>query len=84
MQLNAPSAMRGRIIGVFIMSSLGMRTFSGIVVGFVGAVIGIHYSLALSASVLLAVIAALLFAQPRAAPRAAMIEPARGFRFPGK
>jgi MFS family permease len=60
-QLNAPTSMRGRVIGVFIMASLGMRTFSGIVVGFVGAVIGIHYSLALSVSVLLVIIAALLF-----------------------
>ena len=59
-QLNAPADMRGRVIGVFIMASLGMRTFSGLVVGFTGALIGIHYSLALSTMVLFAVIFALL------------------------
>jgi MFS family permease len=62
-QLNAPVQIRGRVIGVFVMSSLGMRTFSGITVGFMGAVIGIHYSLALSACVLLAIIATLVFTQ---------------------
>jgi MFS family permease len=66
-QLNAPAQMRGRIIGVFIMSSLGMRTFSGITVGIVGAVIGIHHSLALSACILFVIIAGLLLTQTRAA-----------------
>ncbi len=66
-QLNAPSDMRGRIIGVFIMASLGMRTFSGLVVGFIGAIIGIHYSLALSTMVLLGVICALLLWHARGA-----------------
>ncbi|HEY8508293.1 MAG TPA: MFS transporter, partial [Steroidobacteraceae bacterium] len=32
-QLNAPAEIRGRVIGVFTMSALGMRTFSGITVG---------------------------------------------------
>ncbi|MEP7243996.1 MAG: MFS transporter [Gammaproteobacteria bacterium] len=67
-QLNAPPALRGRIIGVFIMSSLGMRTFSGLTVGMVGAVIGIHYSLALSACVLLLIIGSLLFMYSRSEP----------------
>ena len=53
-QLHAPSAIRGRVIGVFSMSSLGLRAFSGISVGLVGARIGIHNSLALSAGALLA------------------------------
>jgi MFS family permease len=70
-QLNAPSDMRGRIIGVFIMSSLGMRTFSGLLVGFSGAIIGIHYSLALSVALLFAVIVTLLawHARPARAPQ---------------
>lgn len=55
-QLNAPVALRGRIIGVYSMASLGMRTFSGITVGMLGAVVGIHWSLALSAVALCAVI----------------------------
>jgi MFS family permease len=49
-QLNAPAAIRGRVIGVFSMSSLGFRTFSGVSVGLVGGIIGIHRSLALSAA----------------------------------
>ena len=35
------------------MAAGGMRTFSGITVGLIGGLIGIHYSLAASAAVLL-------------------------------
>ena len=52
-QLNAPPDRRGSIVGVFVMSALGMRTFSGVTVGVVGSLIGVHYSIALSACVLL-------------------------------
>ena len=52
-QLNAPDELRGRIIGVYSMASLGARSFSGISVGIVGGLIGVHYSLSLSALVLL-------------------------------
>ena len=52
-QLNAPPDRRGPIVGVFVMSALGMRTFSGVTVGVVGSLIGVHYSIALSACVLL-------------------------------
>jgi MFS family permease len=52
-QLNAPAAIRGRVIGVYAMQSLGMRTFSGLTVGIVGGLIGIHWSLALSAAAFL-------------------------------
>jgi MFS family permease len=48
-QLNAPIDMRGRVIGLFNMASLGLRAFSGISVGLLGSIIGIHWSLALSA-----------------------------------
>ena len=48
-QLNAPLDMRGRVIGLFNMASLGLRAFSGLSVGLLGSVIGIHWSLALSA-----------------------------------
>jgi MFS family permease len=51
-QLNAPVSIRGRVIGAFSMAASGMRMFSGITVGLVGGLIGIHYSLALSAAVL--------------------------------
>lgn len=59
-QLDAPAHIRGRVIGVFSMAAGGMRTFSGFTVGMMGAVIGIHGSLALSAGVLLLFIAALM------------------------
>ncbi len=58
-QLRAPHEIRGRVIGLFNMSSLGMRTFSGVTVGVVGGFIGIHWSLALSAMTLLCVVAML-------------------------
>jgi MFS family permease len=67
-QLNAPPTIRGRIIGVFIMASLGMRTFSGVVVGGVAALVGIHYSMALSVSVLFVAIVGLLVWLARSAP----------------
>jgi MFS family permease len=52
-QLNAPTELRGRVIGVFGMAALGMRTFSGITVGLMGDVIGIRNSLSISAGALL-------------------------------
>jgi MFS family permease len=64
-QLNAPREIRGRVIGVFMMSSLGGRTFSGITVGVMGSFIGLHYSLALSAAVLFVLISGLLVSQAR-------------------
>jgi MFS family permease len=68
-QMNAPSDIRGRVIGVFSMMALGLRTFSGVTVGLMGAIIGIHVSLAISALALLG-LSALLFvrsAKPAAA-----------------
>ena len=59
-QLNAPAEMRGRVIGLFNMSALGMRAFSGITVGLAGAVVGVHWSLAVSALCLLALLGVLL------------------------
>jgi MFS family permease len=51
-QLLAPAADRGRVIGVYGMSANGLRFGSGITVGLFGAVVGIHWSLALSAAAL--------------------------------
>jgi MFS family permease len=59
-QLDAPLDMRGRVIGLFNMSSLGLRAFSGISVGLLGSLIGVHWSLALSALATLVVAGALL------------------------
>ncbi|HWS64120.1 MAG TPA: MFS transporter [Steroidobacteraceae bacterium] len=56
-QMNAPSEIRGRVIGVFSMSAMGMRTFSGLSVGILGASVGIHNSLGLSAAALFVIIA---------------------------
>jgi MFS family permease len=58
-QLNAPVALRGHVIGVFVMASLGLRFVSGFTVGVMGAVVGVHASLALSAAALFAVIVVL-------------------------
>ena len=69
-QLNAPLAIRGRVIGLFNMSGLGLRAFSGLTVGVGGAFIGIHWSLALSTAALLVVtggIALVVGAEPVAA-----------------
>lgn len=66
-QLEAPPARRGRVIGLFSMSWNGLRVGSGVTVGILGAVIGIHHSLALSALAFLAVgVALLAYANGRA------------------
>ncbi len=59
-QLHAPAQIRGRVIGVYSMSALGMRTFSGVTIGLIGSWLGIHWSLAVSAAVLFAGLGALL------------------------
>jgi len=58
-QLQAPTQLRGRLIGLFNMSNNGLRAFSGVTVGVIGGLIGIHWSLAISAMILLAVTIAL-------------------------
>jgi hypothetical protein len=52
-QMNAPAAIRGRVIGLFNMSALGLRAFSGVTVGLTGSLVGVHRSLAGSAATLL-------------------------------
>ena len=51
-QLRAPDAIRGRFIGVYSMASLGLRSFSGVSVGLLGGLIGVHRSLAIAAALL--------------------------------
>jgi MFS family permease len=64
-QLRSPPPLRGRLIGLYAMASMGLKAFSGVTVGVVGGLIGVHWSLALSAMVLLAITLALLaFATP--------------------
>jgi MFS family permease len=47
-QLLAPAEKRGRIVGVYTMAANGLRAGSGLTIGLLGGVIGIHWSLALS------------------------------------
>ena len=70
-QLNAPAAIRGRVIGLFNMASLGLRAFSGVTVGLLGSLIGVHVSLALAAAALLALVLYLLQSLRSARPLAA-------------
>jgi MFS family permease len=58
-QLHAPAASRGRVIGLFNMSALGLRAFAGVTVGLTGAAVGIHGSL-IGASLALLVVLSLL------------------------
>ena len=59
-QLNAAPQLRGRVIGLYNMSALGLRAFSGVTIGVLGGLIGIHWSLALSALALLTITLGLL------------------------
>jgi MFS family permease len=59
-QLSAPAPIRGRVIGVFSMAANGMKTFSGVTVGLIGGIIGIHGSLSLSAAVLFVALGCLM------------------------
>jgi hypothetical protein len=51
-QLNTPADARGKILGLYAVSSLGMKSFSGVTVGIAGGLIGIQWSLGLSAAAL--------------------------------
>ena len=59
-QLAAPPDKRGRVIGRFNMASLGLRTFSGVSVGVLGSLIGVHWSMAAAALTMLAVAVGLM------------------------
>jgi MFS family permease len=73
-QIEAPERSRGAIIGLYNTSINGMRVGSGLTVGFLGAVVGVHWSLGLSAALLLVAMLWLLTyvgrAQPVPAPAA--------------
>ena len=75
-QLLAPPADRGRVIGVYGMAANGLRAGSGFTVGFMAAAIGIHWSLGLSALALcLGTAAAAVYALRGRAAVAAGITP---------
>ena len=70
-QIHAPTAIRGRVIGLYGTSFNGMRAFSGVTVGMGGSLVGVHWSLALSAVVLAVITAGLYVLDQRSgAPRA--------------
>ena len=63
-QLQAPPAIRGRVLGLFNMSSSGLRAFSGVTVGLAGSILGVHVSLALAAGAFMLVALSLLARLP--------------------
>jgi hypothetical protein len=67
-QLNAPSNVRGRVLGLFNMSSGGLRAFSGITVGLLGSLITVHFSLALAATAFMVITVTLLLRLPASSP----------------
>lgn len=64
-QMNAPPAMRGRVVGLYSLASAGMRTFSGLSVGVLGGLIGIRASLSGSAIAVMVLILMLLYFSSR-------------------
>ncbi|PYN98734.1 MAG: MFS transporter [Candidatus Rokuibacteriota bacterium] len=64
-QVLAPPQVRGSIVGLFNTAILGLRAGSGLTVGVLGALIGIHWSLALSAGAVVVTAGILLTAQPQ-------------------
>ena len=59
-QLHAPNRLRGRVLGLYNMCFHGMRAFSGVFVGMGGSLVGVHWSLALSAAAMLVIAFGLL------------------------
>jgi MFS family permease len=62
-QLLAPPRVRGSVVGLFNTAMLGLRAFSGVTVGVLGAVITVHWSLALSSAVVVLMALILLVAE---------------------
>jgi hypothetical protein len=65
-QMNAPDASRGRVLGLYNMASMGLRAFSGVTVGLAGSIISVHRSLPVAAGLLIATIGLLLVRLRRA------------------
>jgi hypothetical protein len=65
-QLLAPERLRGTIVGWFNTAMLGLRAGSGVTVGVLGALIDVHWSLALSAMAVVLTAALLLAVEGRA------------------
>ena len=54
-QVLAPAHMRGRFVGLFQMANMGLRVGSGFTVGVLGGIVGVSWSLGISAAVVLAI-----------------------------
>ncbi|MFM9971180.1 MAG: MFS transporter [Burkholderiales bacterium] len=59
-QIESPAHLRGRVVGLYNMFGQGLRAFSGATIGAGGALIGVHWSLALAAMILFATMSVLL------------------------
>jgi MFS family permease len=70
-QIHAPETIRGRVLGLFAMSSSGLRTFSGLTVGIAGSIVSIHASLAASSVAFMVVVGIIMARQRPAAGDAA-------------
>jgi MFS family permease len=77
-QVLAPPRLRGRVVGLFNTASLGLRAGSGVTVGVLGTLINVHWSLALSAAVVVMTAVALLAREARAVDVERPPAPARG------
>ncbi len=66
-QTLAPPRVRGRVLGLFNTAVLGLRAGSGVTVGVVGALINVHWSLALSAAAVVLTATWLLVVESRQA-----------------
>jgi hypothetical protein len=66
-QVLAPPRLRGRVVGLFNTAILGLRTGSGVTVGVLGALVGVHWSLGLSAAAVVLTCIALLARDARGA-----------------
>ncbi len=64
-QVLAPPPLRGSVVGLFNTAILGLRAGSGVTVGVLGALINIHWSLALSAAAVVVTAAGLLAREAR-------------------
>jgi MFS family permease len=68
-QLLAPTRVRGRVVGLFNTAVLGLRAGSGVTVGVLGALVNVHWSLALSSAlVVLTALGLFVFERRQAAP----------------
>ncbi|HSF02124.1 MAG TPA: MFS transporter [Solirubrobacterales bacterium] len=64
-QMLAPPRVRGSVVGLFNTAILGLRAGSGVTVGVLGAVINVHWSLALSAAAVVITAAGMLAMERR-------------------